>query len=928
MRSRITSVWFPGLVCVAVAAALLAGCPPRPTDYSFASADPGGRNGFWDDLFGGVDLAPVADEGDGEQQREVVEPDVIRQDGSLLYVLNQYRGLMIVDLDTERILGRVPTYGLPRDLYLVGDRAYVLVGYAQEYTEDEGLVRMSVGSRLFVVDVSEPASASVSGTFDLEGDLVDSRLVGDVLYAVSAHVEYWWEYGGVVDEGVGVAEVNKSQTSESWVTSVNVADPDYINVAGELSFAGYGDIIQATSSAIFVAANDWQTDTSTITYVDISDPAGAIAVRGAVQAPGQIADRFKMDVWQGVLRVVSGTNLSNRQVTVTTVNLADPDTLDVLASITVEGAAGETLYATRFDGPLAYIVTYLVVDPLFVVDLSNPANPVVTGELEVPGWSTHIEPRGDRLIALGVDDTDGRKVSVSLFDVADTANPQLIERVSVSEGWAWSSAYNDVKALTVLDDVIIVPFSGWDESGGYDRLQFVSYTRDSLTERGYVDVQGSVLRSFESGGAYYGVTTEQLATIDGSDLDAPEVVNRLALAEYVADYHEFSSYLALEVVTEYDTNSVRVRSATYGGTHLDEAAFKLDSFQASVLHGETLVVVGSTWEDGGRYDVVFVDCSQPDALEVVQRLAVDVEPYWGGWWWWWGPEDGIRPMADKKAKDLAYIPYMPPGEPVLGAGGVLALRCTTGEYDVVFGEERPYQGIALVDLDAAEWTATVGLGYEEVVSLHGQGDYIYLSTKEWAGQDGEDRSMCAYFVSRFDPASVAMGGRANVPGEFRAYDAASDVLLLEDYQYGENWSVTREVNSVRWDGVAETVTPLDGWRAPDAAGTLMARGRRVFYGEYGEDGFHIGMLEADGDGEFGGVKSIRVTEDWATLFEAHGADAYVSFGGNAIARYDFSGDAPAFDGLFTVLGTPMRLRFGEHAVYAPLGYGGVTVLPL
>ena len=84
----------------------------------------------------------------------------------------------------------------------------------------------------------------------------------------------------------------------------------------------------------------------------------------------------------------------------------------------------------------------------------------------MPGWSTHIEPQGDRLIALGVDDTDGRRVSVSLFDVTDPANPGLIDRESFGEDWAWSSAYDDVKAFTVLEDTLIVPFSGYSSESG------------------------------------------------------------------------------------------------------------------------------------------------------------------------------------------------------------------------------------------------------------------------------------------------------------------------------------------------------------------------------------------------------------------------------------------------------------------------------
>ncbi|HOQ89657.1 MAG TPA: beta-propeller domain-containing protein, partial [Candidatus Hydrogenedentes bacterium] len=142
-----------------------------------------------------------------------------------------------------------------------------------------------------------------------------------------------------------------------------------------------------------------------------------------------------------------------------------------LGRVVLENASGETLYATRFDGPLGYLVTFLRVDPLFIIDLSDPTAPKVAGELKVPGYSVHIEPRGSRLIGIGMDDTTGSwKVAATLFDVSDPTQPTELSRVTVGSDWGWSPAFSDVKALTVLDDMILLPVSGWAESGPYDRV--------------------------------------------------------------------------------------------------------------------------------------------------------------------------------------------------------------------------------------------------------------------------------------------------------------------------------------------------------------------------------------------------------------------------------------------------------------------------
>lgn len=926
------------LAAVSIAVLALSGCPLiRPLNYTFTSADSSaGRNAMYNGLFPGARDTSEDTSGENEVERELVEPDVIRRAGNLLYVLNQYRGLTIVDLDAEEMLAQAPTYGYPRDLYLVGDLAYVLVGYATNFVAQGDTVKMEAGSRVFVVDIANPRQPSVINTFDLDGDFVDSRLVGGVLYAVSANFQWYWE-DGVVGGGVAVDTASsgtwaKQQTSESWVTSVNVADPEHIAVVDSLSFNGYGNIIQATNYAIFVAASDWYTNASTITYIDISDPAGAIQVRGACNVKGYIADRFKMDAWNGVLRVVSNTNWQDRDVYVTTINLADPDALTVLGEKMIEGASGETLFATRFDGPRAYIVTYFVVDPLFVLDLSDPANPHLAGMLEVPGWSVHIEPRGDRLIALGVDDSGGtRRVKVSLFDVADPEQPTEKAVVSMGDDWSWSSAFSDVKAFTVLEDKLIVPFSGWTAAGGYDRLQFVSYTRDTLELGGHVDLQGQILRSFQYGELYYGVTTEQLAVIDNSGAGGPAVINRLTLAEYIADFHELSGEVSAEIVSQFEDGSTVVRTVSPEGAALGSVTVEnLSNITSSFAYGSSVLLISTGWDEtGGYYQVVQVDCSVPEAPVAGTPLRVDVQPYWGGWYWYdYRPGDPIALRSVEKQRMMApyyWYPWWDSSENIFLVGDLLVLRCYSDKFDETLGPDAPSQGIALVDLSAGEWASTVGLGYDDIQALDAANGKLYLSTKESAGVDARLRPLCAFYLHAIALDPVSAGPAVNVPGVFLQYDPAAEVLLLEDMQYGPEWSYRRTVQSVSWDGRA-TVTPIDSQTLPEGGGTLLARGNRVYFDTYNE-GYYLAEVAVASDGELSLGDKVKVSDSWANLLDARGASAYVVVGGGVIARYDFTG-TPQLTDLVPVMSSPQRLRFGESLVYAPLGYAGLVELPL
>ena len=927
---------FQCLLCLILAAGLLAGCP-RPTGLQFTSANGGGRG----PLAPGLDGAEGEGEAEGEYDdgvadvptREVVEPDVIRRAGDLLYVLNQHRGLSIVDLDSETLLTQVPTFGYPRDLYLSGGTAYVLVGFANHYAEASGIISLGLGTRLYVVDVADPGNAAVTATFELEGDLIDSRLVGDVLYTISA--DFQWDYDGIAFED----GVIRKQTSSSWVSSIHIADPQAISVVDTLSFAGYGSIVQATNFALFVAANDWQQDRSLITYVDISDPAGAIAVRGNVAVQGFVADRFKMDAFEGVLRVVSNTNWPRRDVYVTTVNLDDPDTLAILGQTTIPNAAGETLFATRFDGPMAYVVTYLMVDPLFVIDLSDPAAPVVAGELKVPGWSTHIEPRGDRLIALGVDDTGGRwQVKVSLFDVSDPTAPGELDAVSFGGDWSWSTAHHDVKAFTVLDDVLIVPFSGYSYAeGGFERLQFVSHTRDSLQLRGSLDLQGQILRSFRGGDFYYGVTTEQVAVINGDDLDAPALVNSITLAEYVSDYQVLESGVHAAILSQFEKNASTVRTldAATGGA-LGEVSLDVASVIATAAVGNRMVLVCSTEDYDAYYRVIAVDCDNPAVPVIAYDVILAVRPYWGGYWYdgydggWtdgWEGDDEIRPgAAPSGAKDFAvWYPWWRPGNAAYFAGNTVALRCQANRYDSVFGEGTAGQGLAFVNLETGTWTATVGLAQDWIEDIGAAGDKLYLSTKQDVGFDMRGRPICAFYLQEIDPEAVTIGQAVNVPGAYLFYDPSTQILVLEDLQYENQFSMRRVLSSVQWND-AGSVRLLDTLRLPENAGSILARRGRIYYDSYGNN-YRIHGARISANGQFESRGGIDVTGSWAYLLEARGDSAYVVLGANGIARYDFS-RTPRLAHVEPVMSSPLLLRFGPRAAYAPLGYAGIAQLPL
>jgi len=915
------------LLCLS--AILLAILPACPRVYQFTNADVyGNRTGVFTPT--AIDGATEGDS--ASEPREIVEPDVFRRDGNILYVLNQYRGLALIDLDQNTILCRMPTYGMPRDLYLVEGRAYVLVSNATRYTADGNTIACSVSSCLYVVNVEDPEDAQIVGQYEFEGDLIDSRVVGDILYAVCAQRPWWWGGGwewGVAEDGT--TAVNDTETiEESWVTSINIADPQNIYTAGEVSFEALGNIIHCTDYAIFVAGQDQYADSpaTAITYVDISDPAGAMAVRGTISVRGYVNDRYKLDAYGGILRVVAALGWGNSGVAVTTINLADPDHLVILGSTELEGAVNETLYATRFDGPRGYIVTYETVDPLFVLDFSNPAAPVVLGELIVPGWSTHIEPRGDRLVALGVDDTDGRRrVCVSLFDVtlpeaseesAEPWSPTLVDRVTFGENWAWSSAYGDVKAFNVMDDLLLVPFSGGWGEGGYNRLQFVSWTPDNLEARGWCEQRGNIIRSFEYDGAYYCITDREITQMNASDLDNPAIVGGVILAENVFDYFEIGDN-AVEIIGEWQDPVTTVR--LYGLEKAPgELVLKLGELVAVFPYGTDAVLVGATY--GEKYTVALVDCAPEGAPALIRQFDVEVVPYWN--LYYDRPVILEEPAVGRKMVQI--WPWWPQlGEPAYLAGGALVLLCGGGPFDIAYGVVpggyHYMQGLAVVDLAESEYT-TVGLAYPSIVSLDQAGDSIYVGTCVEVAHVGQP--LCAYYLREFHVPTLEMGPAANVPGRFVDYDPANEILCVRNDQWAYFDEVETALSSLHWDG-GGAVTPVDSIDLPRYASEIVRRGNN-FFGTTWDDGAVLFTGTVSPGGELSTGASALVTRDWASILGARPGLVYFTVN-NAVVRYRLEDENLALEGIYPAMGYPTGLSFGADSDYVCLGYSGVLTLP-
>ena len=170
---------------------------------------------------------------------------------------------------------------------------------------------------------------------------------------------------------------------------------------------------------------------------DISDPEHTVySASGSV--PGFILNNYALSEYAGVLRAASteeppwledGTQ--GESASRVTVLRQAGARLAQVGSVGGLGA-GERIFAVRFIGERGFVVTFRQVDPLYTLDLSDPAAPKLVGELKIPGFSSYLHPVGDSLL-LGVG-SEGAAVQASLFDVSDMASPKRVAQLVLGAG--------------------------------------------------------------------------------------------------------------------------------------------------------------------------------------------------------------------------------------------------------------------------------------------------------------------------------------------------------------------------------------------------------------------------------------------------------------------------------------------------------------
>ncbi len=220
------------------------------------------------------------------------------------------------------------------------------------------------------------------------------------------------------------------------------------------------------------------------------------------EVEGQVLNQFSMDEKDGYFRIATTKNQiwskylnEEDKKSYNNLYVLDGD-LNIVGSIE-KLAKDERIYSVRFIRDRAYMITFEQVDPLFVIDLSEPTNPKVLGELKIPGYSNYLHPYDNNfLIGLGkatkVDENDRVHtlgIKLSLFDVSDVTNPKEIDNYILGDAGSQSIALYDHKAFLFSKDknllAIPVILRSSSDDVSYGKLDFSGAVIFNIDENGF-----------------------------------------------------------------------------------------------------------------------------------------------------------------------------------------------------------------------------------------------------------------------------------------------------------------------------------------------------------------------------------------------------------------------------------------------------------
>ena len=439
------------------------------------------------------------------QVENVDEGDIVKTDGKYIYYVSNGE-VYIVGADNLELISKI-TFDSSEDNFNVNeiynkDDKIIVMGNA--YIKQEPLItedddgqtkRQSVIQRgtpvvkARVYDISNKKEPELVREVALEGRYINSRMIDNEVYFISRKSIYFNE----VEPIATILPVVKDSTISEELITIDHTEIAYFDTIEDNSFMmvggfdindndnlsvetiyGAGNEVYSTQDHLYIAQSLYFSNNATKIYkFELNDTKVSLIAEGEIE--GYINDQFSMDEYKGNLRVATTvremeTNDNALVDAVIETNTKNNlyvlnEKLEKVGELT-DLAKGEKIYSVRFIGDMGYVVTFKEIDPLFVIDLSNPIRPEVKGELKIPGYSSYLHPYDENhIIGIGYNTKDNgyggvtnSNMKMSMFDISDMENPKEIFNVDIGDEYAESEVTYNHKALFYKETEDLIGF--------------------------------------------------------------------------------------------------------------------------------------------------------------------------------------------------------------------------------------------------------------------------------------------------------------------------------------------------------------------------------------------------------------------------------------------------------------------------------------
>ncbi|WP_408006293.1 beta-propeller domain-containing protein [Pseudalkalibacillus sp. A8] len=436
------------------------------------------------------------------QLKGIDEPDLVKNDGTFLYQVLENR-VVITQAYPADEMKQVSTITFParefgpQELILYEDRL-VVIGHSYKEmraikdsgnsASDSFLLPMNHTLKAIIYEIKDRSNPILEREVEIEGSYVSARRSDDFLYLISSHYPNFWSLEEKENEDIDLRprvrdssnqkgtryidyeRINflphSKDTNFTIISSIPINKPK--EEANFTTYLGSGNQLYMSHENLYLAVNTYpdMSGDSQIAYspdttiYKFSVDRNKVHFKYSTEIEGSVLNQFSMDEYDGNFRIATteGDSWNEKNPSSNHLFIFD-DRLKKIGEITGL-AKGERIYSARFMNERIYIVTFKQVDPLFVIDASDPTKPEVKGELKIPGFSNYLHPYdGNHIIGFGhntklVKDASRNEpivqidgIKISIFDVSDMNKPVEKFTEIISGNGTYSPLNHDHRAL-------------------------------------------------------------------------------------------------------------------------------------------------------------------------------------------------------------------------------------------------------------------------------------------------------------------------------------------------------------------------------------------------------------------------------------------------------------------------------------------------